>query len=383
MIDEMTFESRLASALRQFAAEADGTVDTTALARSIVAADHGRRRWLGSGARWAVIVALLATAALVATLVGGQRERPRPIEEPRPAQVPNARAVNLPAELHGVWRGNGHRIDLRADVLISTEGGKPLPAYGATLDASRRVGVADTFTVWVAGACGVGAYRVVRRHIDELAFTALSDPCVDRRALLASTAWTYSDQRAGPELGPFVPGQTYDSGIFTEPFSFVMPAVDGTGDNVGLPEQFRAAWPEVSAGGLRFGGPWWSMTFVDDLPVNSDLCDETSPLLADIPSTPQAVGQWLRSNRGARVTEGTPVPVDGRAALRFDLEETVAVPPCDGGRLPAGAFFPMLARAYAIPTVSDTILLFGGADGVNLAAVKQAMDSFVRSMAFR
>jgi hypothetical protein len=43
----------------------------------------------------------------------------------------------------------------------------------------------------------------------------------------------------------------------------------------------------------------------------------------------------------------------------------------------------MLARAYAIPTVSDTILLFGGADGVNLAAVKQAMDSFVRSMDFR
>jgi hypothetical protein len=296
--------------------------------------------------------------------------------------VPNLRAVNLPAELHGVWRGDGHRIDLRADVLVSTESGKPLPAYGATLDASRRMGVANTFIVRVAGTCGVGVYSVVRRHLDELAFTALSDPCVDRRALLVSTAWTYGDQRAGPELGPFVAGQTYDSGIFTEPFSFVMPVVDGTGDNVGLPEQFRAAWPEVSAGGLRFGGSWWSMTFVDDLPVNSDLCDQTSPLLADIPSTPQAVGRWLRSNRGARVTEGTPVPVDGRAALRFDLEEVVAAPPCDGGRLPAGGFFPALLRAYAIPTGGDTILLFGGSDGVNWTAVKEAMESFVRSMDF-
>jgi hypothetical protein len=382
MSDDVTFETRLAVAVRDFAAEVDVVVDTTALARSIVAADR-RRGWLGSGARWAVIVALLATAALVATLVGGWLERPRSIEDPRPAQEPNMRALNLPAELHGVWQGNGHRIDLRADVLIRTDGGVPLPAYGSTLDATRRVGVADTFTVRVAGACGVGVYSVVRRHIDALAFTVLSDPCVDRRGLLVSTEWTYGDQHAGPELGPFIAGQTYDSGILTEPFSFVMPTVDDTGEDIGLPEQFRTAWPEVSAGGLRFGGAWWSMTFIDDLPVNSDLCDETSPLLADIPSTPQAVGAWLRSNPGTRIPEGTPVEVDGRMALRFDVEDAVARPPCHGGRLPAGAFFPMLSRAYAIPTGGDTILLFGGSDGVNLAAVKEAMESFVRAMDFR
>ena len=383
MIDELTFETRLAVAVRDFAMEADATVDTTALARSIVEADRRRRGWLGSGARWAAILALLATAALVATLVGGRFERPRPAQDPLPPPQLNVRSLHLPAELHGIWQGNGHRIDLRADVLVATDGGTPLPAYGATLDATRRVGVADTFTIRVAGACGVGVYTVVRHHIDELGFTALSDPCVDRRELLVPTAWKYGDQRAGPELGPFIPGQTYDSGIFTEPFSFVMAAVDGTGDNAGLPEQFRFAWPEVSAGGLRFGGPWWSMTFIDDLPVNSDLCDETSDLLADLPATPQAIGEWLRPKRGTPTLGGTPVPVDGRTALRFDLAEAVAIEPCNGGRLPAGGFFPYAARAYAIPTGDDTILLVGGSDGVNWEAVGAAMESFVRSMDFR
>jgi hypothetical protein len=383
MLDETTFDARLEVALREFASEVDDSVDSTSLARSVVRAHRRRRGWLGSGARWAVVVALLAVAALVATLVGGRLERPRPGPDPQPPQESNVRSLRLPAELHGVWQGNGHRIDLRADVLVATDGGTPIPAFGATLDATRRVGVTDTFTVRVGGSCGIGVYTVVRRHIDELGFTARTDPCTDRRELLASTTWTYGDQRAGPELGPFVPGVTYDSGIFTEPFTFVMPAVDGSGANDGLPGQFRVAWPEVSAGGLRFGGPWWSMTFIDDLPVNSDLCDETSDLLADLPSTPVAIGDWLRRDRGARVSPGTAVPVDGRTALRFDIDDAFPNPPCTSGRLPAGGFFPYSARAYAIPTGHDTILLIGGSDGVNWVAVGAAMESFVRSMDFR
>jgi hypothetical protein len=50
--------------------------------------------------------------------------------------------------------------------------------------------------------------------------------------------------------------------------------------------------------------------------------------------------------------------------------------------MPPGGYFAYLARAYAIPTGDDTILLFVGSDGVNWEAVQNAVDELVRSIDF-
>jgi hypothetical protein len=181
-------------------------------------------------------------------------------------------------------------------------------------------------------------------------------------------------------LGPFTAGQTYDSGVFSEPFRFVMPAVDASGENQPLPEQFRYASRYVSDAGLRFGGVWWSMVILDDLPENSDLCAETSALMPDLPPTAQGIVDWFRSS-GLAISEPVEVPVDGRIALRFDIGD-VSTKPCVVGRLPPGGYYSYLMRAYAIPTGDDTILLVVGSDGVNWEAVKAAVEAFVRSMDF-
>ena len=242
-----------------------------------------------------------------------------------------------------------------------------------------HVAPAYTYSTRIVGPCGVGRYDVERRPEDHIRFTLVDDPCAERAAILTSESWEFGaagDRR----MGPFTAGETYQSGTFTEPFRFVMPTVDATGENAGLPEQFRYAWRYVSDGGLRFGGVWWSMSILDDLPLNVDVCDDTSAMLPDIPSTPKAVGEWLRSSAGVTVSEPVEVPVDGRTALRFDIGESAT--PCPGSRLPPGGYYGYRSRAYAIPTGDDTILLFGGSDGVNYEAVKAAMEAFVRSMDF-
>jgi hypothetical protein len=98
-------------------------------------------------------------------------------------------------------------------------------------------------------------------------------------------------------------------------------------------------------------------------------------------STPNAVGEWLRTNRGWRVSEGVPVLIDGRIALRFDIDERQAGPACHEGRLPPGGYFGHAHVAYAIPTGDDTILVIGGGD--DLEGTRAVIDAFVRSMDFQ
>lgn len=186
---------------------------------------------------------------------------------------------------------------------------------------------------------------------------------------------------------PVPSGKIRDSGSFGEPFTFTKPVVDGSGSNAGLPQQL-ASRPTISTGLYLLNGPWFSIRFVDDLPIPVDLCDRTGAVLPDVPSTPAAVGEWLEAERPMRirswvVSGAEPVIVDGRTALRWDLGESVEDAACLINLPATGETWgEMLLRVYAIPTGDDTILLIGGSDMVNFDAVSDAMDDIVRSMKF-
>jgi hypothetical protein len=192
-----------------------------------------------------------------------------------------------------------------------------------------------------------------------------------------------------------MPGVTYDSGSFGEPFTFVMPPVDGTGANYDLPDQFARVRPVASSGFIIYREAWWSIRFVDDLPIGVDLCSTSGALLPDVPATPAEVGAWLEAEQFRRVLSwivSAPVliPVDGRLATRWDLAESAEDVDCNPqvparGNLPNGEepWGEMLLRVYAIPTGDDTILLIGGSDAVNFETVAEIMDGIVRTMDFQ
>jgi hypothetical protein len=190
-------------------------------------------------------------------------------------------------------------------------------------------------------------------------------------------------ESARPLAGGLLSGTIIDSGPFGEPFTFTMPIPANSGPNEGLARQFNAAQRDLSTGVIHISGPWWTLRFVDDTPMPIDICDPASDTLPDIPSMTAAVGHWLEAEQPMRmrswvVAPGDDVPVDGRLARRWDLLESEEDRGC-------GGWFgsDMLMRVYAIPTGDDTMLLIGGSDAVNFAAVSTVMDEIVRSMDFR
>jgi hypothetical protein len=220
-----------------------------------------------------------------------------------------------------------------------------------------------------------------------LAFT-LRSPGVGTNTPAPPTASPVRES-ARPLAGGLLAGATIDSGPFGEPFTFIMPIPASNGPNEGLPRQFSAARPDLATGLIAFSGPWWSLRFVDDMPVPVDICDAESEMLPDIPATTAAVGDWLEAEQPKRasswvVAQPVELPVDGRTALRWDLVESVEDAGCSVA-VPANASLwgEMLIRVYAIPTSDDTILLIGGSDMVNFTAVSTVMDEIVRSMDFR
>lgn len=177
---------------------------------------------------------------------------------------------------------------------------------------------------------------------------------------------------ATPAGGPLVPGETNDSLAFSEPFHFVVPATD--------PTPTMRQWG--TQGGLRIGsGCCWNSWFIDDLPVNVDVCDWTKGRLADVPATPQAVGEWLRSASGLKVADPIEIPVDGRTALRFDVQTSRSAV-CRGSDAPSNSPSVTGFRYYAIPTGDDTILYVVWADPGSYPSVKAGADALVRSMTF-
>lgn len=412
MNERDTFERRLTDALQAYAADAPIDLDTPALAQSIAVRDPRRRPWSSTVRRlalvpagWVVLGVALLLAALLGLTAAGVLRRDDAVPPPAPFLM-------LPSDVYGEWQasvpqgaagdgpGGTYTLDLNAPSMVRGPAGEPVEWLGRTSAATRAAGAIE-IAVRSSGACGEGRYALNESFgaappenggpsaappdesptpgfWEAFRLTRLADPCSERVAILTAGPWRRTPL-LGPELGPFTAGQTYSSGVFTEPFTFVMPIVDSSGENAGLPDQFRTAHRYVSDAGLWFGGPWWSMVIVDDAPVLANLCDRDGAVLPGVPSTPDAVLEWYRSS-GLRTGEPVEIAVDGRTALRFDLLESEA--PCDGTRLPLGGYYPYSSRAYAIPTGDDTILIVFGSDGVNWEAVKAAVEALVLSMDF-
>ena len=415
MTDHDPFDLRIGDALRTYATEAPIRVDAVAFATAVASERPRRSGWLArlippsrpSALVWVVLGALLLVGSALALAAVGAFRTNRVDLSVDPTHP-------IPAALYGEWQADvaptrsgvpagPYTIDLNAPILVRGPTGMAVEWAGRAVAFTPTGPETYEVVVAAAGNCGTGRYalgameRVTEPGVPSAApgpggalptldesetvrFTAVQDDCADRLAILGAAPWTRT--RAidrSPELGPFVPGETYESGTFTEPFTFVMPRVDDRGENAGLPDQFRHASRYVADGGLRFGGSWWSMRFIDDLPVHADLCDDTSPVIPDVPRTPAGIDAWLRTSSGLIVSEPVSVPVDGRTALRFEIDAES----CRMAPLPAGGLYGYLMHAYAIPTGDDTILLVGGSDAVNDEAVKAAMDAFVRSMDFR
>ncbi len=293
----------------------------------------------------------------------------------------------IPAVLYGEWvanKGGGDQrippdvqtLDLDGSVLIRLPGGTPLdPAERAVAFRPTKPGE-GTLIVRSSGRCGEGRYHL-RELVEDNGVVNrffLDDPvdgCAARvDILLSPMGWVR------PGSVDLVAGRTYGSWAFSEPFHFVMSTMDGSpGD-----ERVAVARQWGTRGGLMIAmGCCWYSTLIDDQPVNVDVCDRTKGTMPDVPPTPEAVGRWLRSSSGLTVSDPVELLVDGRTALRYDLD----VVGCTGG---TGSMMPpeffIGSRVYAIPTGDDTIVYAIWSDEGSSRGVLAGAEQLVRSMTF-
>lgn len=384
MVEYDAFDRRLADALRDYAAEAPTEVDALAIAHTIVARQPGRSRWItivGLPRQRSLLLSILLGALLVLAsyvalfAVGSWLER----DELSPDSL-----VRVPDELYGEWQAEisdigasvpagQYWIDLGGATLVRGSDGVGLDWLGRVIEVSPTGPGTWEVVVRSSGPCGDGRYTLHGYEApsdgdgvlepEQLILTDEADDCLARVAILSGAISTW--KRATTML--LVPGRSYGSLAFTEPFHFVAPPTD--------PVPSISEW--VTRGGLQLGaGCCWSSRIIDDQPVDADVCDPTRGQLPDVPATPVAVGEWLRSSSGLVVSDPIEVSVDGRIALRFDIESfDVGISNSPG--CPGASF-----RYYAIPTGDDTILYSVWSDPGSYPSVEQGVEALVRSITF-
>jgi len=391
------FDRRLADAFRAYAADAP-TVDPAAFARSI-AREHPRRRsWrsqLGSPAArrlaWVVLALLLAVAALAA--IGA-------IGAPRPPVTP---AFAVPDELFGEWRatieatgsrfpGGEYALDLGEKSMLRAPDGQELAWAGTASGVVAADPDSLNLLIKAPPPCGDARYAITAVGIDtegspgpsasggnptavpgmtvlewivageSFRLLPVNESCVERRHILASSPWTHRSVVLDS-------GNTYRSGDFTEPFTFVMP---GSGNLARVSGRFWGKGIMVLGNGFD-----WQGFFLDDLRLGTDICRPERGRLEDIPATPGAVAAWLRSSSGLRVGDPVEITVDGRTALQIPVE----VVDCHEWEPPLtmGEFY-LGTRVYAIPTGDDLILFT--ATSFSLEEIGPVADDLVTSMTF-
>ena len=374
------FDRRLADALRNYALEAPTEIDPLDLARSI-ARGYPRTPGWSRVVRgrpllvWAVLGAILLLASMLAlAVVGAVWKHADPVTVDQRLLVSD--------ELYGDWQSEipaagstvpagRYRMNLGAVSLIRGPDDLPLEWVGRVTRFSSIGPGAWELDVMSQASCGDGRY-VVRRYGDGLRFTDPIDACRDRAAILVGAlVWSRAEARV-----PLTAGESYGSWTFPEPFHFVMPAI------------FQAIMePDDQHGVLHVQhGCCWVMTFLDDVQVRLDDCDPTRTL-PDVPATPEAVGEWLRSSPGMIVGDPVAITVDGRTALRFDVRRTTTS--CHQPATPVLVPNVMLgdgdsssSQVFAIPTDDDVILLVAWADRGSRSEVERAADEIVGSMTF-
>jgi hypothetical protein len=185
--------------------------------------------------------------------------------------------------------------------------------------------------------------------------------------------------RSGSTLGPA--GVSLQVEDFPEPFTFTLPAFPSD-----------PTFKRIGVGQAEISSPAWGVVyFHDDVSLPADMCKPANGTrIGDVPSTPDAVGDWLTSGAGLQVSAPVALTVDGRAALRWDVFGPVGV--CDRTADQPAPWFGAgeRHRIYAVPTGSDTILVMtlginwsNGPDNERyLDEVNAATDELVQSMKF-
>ena len=395
MTDVDLFERDLEASLRSYASEAPTVEDPKAFALAIALEHPLRSGWMHRPSSrtiaWIFVGAAVILAVIALGVLGVGRQPSDLVVVPRNP---------MPDELFGVRTAGTYSLDVNDSFLLREPGGQPVEwagAAGAFVPAGDEASGAGDLVIRAAGPCGDGRYTIQTdiAPVGEVpapsasggnptpapgvtpldlvgegqpfVLVPVNDSCADRLAILASGPWDIKRIE-------LIAGRGYDSMSFTEPFDFLMPVADPT---VPLPGERSS-----TKGVLRIGNGYsWSSSFHDDVPVFADVCDTQSPILDDIPATPEDVGAWLRSSTGLTVGDPVQVPVDGRIALSFAIEPSdrcVSFDPPLGGTQ-----FNLGFRVYAIPTDDDTILYVVWSDAGSLAPIAIAADELVRSMRFR
>ena len=333
MVEYDAFESRLADALRDYAAELPVEVDAAAVARSIARGRPRRSGWRTMAIPlvptlplvWVLLATLLLLGtALALVAVGSLVTRDDFAVDPaHPIPRPS------PASSRPSWRSRGPRpaisttsgslsTSTRTTSCTARTHRMSAPTSAARTTPPPRGRVVSWPSIHRTGSGRAGhpldrAMWDARYHLvfdDEgITFTRPDDPCADRVAILTTTSWRH---RA---LALDV-GERYGSWFFTEPFHFLMPQMEQGGG----PMVRAFYW--YAPGRLRISHPYWRTWFIDDQSVYADICDPSRGTLADVPATPEAVGDWLRSSSGTTVSPPVEIVVDGRTALRFDLVQS-------------------------------------------------------------
>jgi hypothetical protein len=416
-----TFETRLRARIRDALDSQAGPHPAWADSPAARRTSDRRRR-----GRWPIrvlgVAALLAVCGGVLSQVGSRQPR---VAEPSPSPEATAPAIALAPVIPDILRGQFvaqfvgaptaanpypfYFIDLEDAVLVHgpSFSGDPVENRAEDGTAAQWAGRIVRFTPAGAGTatvviqapppCAEGRYLV---RYDEaprraqpwtLSFTQPQDPCADRLEILvggsASPIDLPSPDRPSPTVAPssspgagrvwthqptrLVSGERYASWSFTEPFHFIGPR-----------EDFPAsAWTWLAPGHLAFSHPYWFGDLLDDWTLPIDHCDPTAGSLPDIPSSPDALESWLRSN-GRSIDRSADLEVDGRTATRYDTS-VASEPPRDCAGPPPDAVdystVRFLSRWYLIPTGDDTILfnVYGDTE-----AEYQVADEIVRSMTF-
>jgi hypothetical protein len=188
-------------------------------------------------------------------------------------------------------------------------------------------------------------------------------------------------------IGYFDSGQTYRASTFSTPYSFVVPA-EPASLYTGSGTQGDAL---DAAHAMRIRPGQGALTFHDGVGLPADLCHPEKGLLSRLPSTPQAVGEWLAATKGLTLSRLPDLAVDGRTALRWDVALGPACYSGDGtfASTPVVWFHAKEHhRLYAVPTGKGTILIATWGAGYNgegegiLPAVNSWADELVKSLHF-
>lgn len=191
------------------------------------------------------------------------------------------------------------------------------------------------------------------------------------------------------QLGVITGGVTYHSVGFSQPLAFTMAKYAANSTPVTPEGNFNAH--TIGDGHILHVNwidpvPGFGLMIVDDIRMPRDLCTPTTESFADIPPTPEAIGQWLRASSGLKVTDRPAMSVDGREAQVWDItlpDVCTATAGRPGGNPDLWFQAGEQHRIYAVPTGADTILVITWPSKGSEAKENAETDPLVGSLRFR